>query len=391
MATDTARVLESASGHLAPVTCLALSPDGSTLVTGSRDATAILWRIHGNSATTTNTGSSTMADPGLVAAAAAAAAGGSSIAEGGEGNSSVIDSRRRRVEGPLHVLRGHVDELVCCCVHADLDLVVTSSRTKGVLLHSITRGRYLRRLPVHHADLVAVSAEGIIVVFDKVSRVLQTFTVNGALIVAKLLPSWEGNVSSIEISKDGLYAVIGTSCGRPLPSTSSLTPGKGLSTSDSGRYASQHSPQWAAVGPCPSCGEKLGNHSSDCSLSKINRQFDEQARLERSDSRGIRPPIGLRSEGSIVMRRSESGLIRYTSNTRQSDDLQRSESGKGKTGSGIRQSEESGGVRRGDSGGSMDSRPHVEPQPAIILLELYTLEVRTTFILLNRCVFTIGI
>ena len=43
---DGAKTIESASGHLAPVTCLALSPDSNYLVTGSRDSTVILWRIH---------------------------------------------------------------------------------------------------------------------------------------------------------------------------------------------------------------------------------------------------------------------------------------------------------------------------------------------------------
>ncbi|KAM0849147.1 hypothetical protein ACQ4PT_053922 [Festuca glaucescens] len=43
---DGARTIETASGHIAPVTCLALSPDNNYFVTGSRDTTIILWRIH---------------------------------------------------------------------------------------------------------------------------------------------------------------------------------------------------------------------------------------------------------------------------------------------------------------------------------------------------------
>uniref|UniRef100_A0A0A9DBP3 Uncharacterized protein n=1 Tax=Arundo donax TaxID=35708 RepID=A0A0A9DBP3_ARUDO len=43
---DGAKTIETASVHLAPVTCLVLSPDSNYLVTGSRDTTVILWRIH---------------------------------------------------------------------------------------------------------------------------------------------------------------------------------------------------------------------------------------------------------------------------------------------------------------------------------------------------------
>jgi len=294
-----------------------------------------------------------MSDPALVAAAASAAGGASNLA--GDGNTNA-DSRRRRVEGPLHVLRGHVDEIVSCCVNADLDLVVTSSLTKGVLLHSITRGRFLRRLGVDRADLVALSPEGIIVVFDKATRVLQSFSVNGVLVTAKLLPSWEGNISSIVISKDGLHAVIGTSCLLPDGSRPPV-PRKNTAESEALRYGGQHSPQWSMVGSCPSCGGKSKMHSANCKLSRSTQLRDDppgpQITLSRTSSGYPR------SDASIVMRRSESGLVRYTS-------------------SNMRRFKESGGMRIEDAEGSTEiqqSRPHIEPQPAIILLELYSLEV----------------
>ena len=45
VSSDGAKTLETAFGHCAPVTCLALSPDNNFLVTGSRDCTVLLWRI----------------------------------------------------------------------------------------------------------------------------------------------------------------------------------------------------------------------------------------------------------------------------------------------------------------------------------------------------------
>lgn len=212
IATDNAHALETALGHCAPITCLGLSPDGSTLVTGSKDATVILWHIL--SVANSGVASSTSDTASVVEAAAAVR---SSATDGTEANASMVEFRRRHVEGPVYVLRGHVDEVVCCCVNYELDLVVSSSRSRGVLLHSITRGRFLRRLPVERADMVALSSQGIVVVFNKLSRVLQTYTENGHLVASKLLPSWEGSISSLVVSVDGLHAVIGTSCGRQLP------------------------------------------------------------------------------------------------------------------------------------------------------------------------------
>jgi WD40 repeat protein len=244
IATDDAHALETALGHCAPITCLGLSPDGSTLVTGSKDATVILWHIL--SAANSGVASSTSDTASVVEAAAAVRSTGAT--EAAEANASMVEFRRRHVEGPVYVLRGHVDEVICCCVNHELDLVVSSSRSRGVLLHSIARGRFLRRLPVDRADLVALSSEGIIVIFNRFSRVLQTFTENGHLVASKLLPSWEGTISSLVVSRDGLHAVIGTSCARPVPpdgsrwQSKSITPATATAT-DGGRNFGAPQPQ----------------------------------------------------------------------------------------------------------------------------------------------------
>lgn len=251
IATDNAYASETALGHCAPITCLGLSPDGSTLVTGSKDATVILWHIL--SVANSGVASSTSDTASVVEAAAAVR---SSVTEATEANASMVEFRRRHVEGPVYVLRGHVDEVVCCCVNHELDLVVSSSRSRGVLLHSITRGRFLRRLPVERADMVALSSEGIVVVFNRFSRVLQTYTENGHLVASKLLPSWEGSISSLVVSVDGLHAVIGTSCGRPLPPD-----GRWQSKSVPATDGVQQPRQWDVV------GEQSDHHTRNASTS----------------------------------------------------------------------------------------------------------------------------
>ncbi|KAF8392843.1 hypothetical protein HHK36_021082 [Tetracentron sinense] len=51
------------------------------------------------------------------------------------------NSRSRRIECPLHVLRGHLREISCCYVSSDLGIIVSCSHSSDVLLHSIRRGR----------------------------------------------------------------------------------------------------------------------------------------------------------------------------------------------------------------------------------------------------------
>lgn len=355
--TDTAHVVQSVAGHCAPITCLALSPDGSTLVTGSQDATAILWRIQGS-----GTGSSTIAKSDLLSSNIVGS--NPPLCEpSGEGTPSTAVGLKswRYVEGPLHVLRGHVDELLSCCVNAELDLVVSSSQTKGVLLHSVGQGRYLRPLVIDtRADIVALSPAGIIVVFDKVSRVLNTFTVNGNLVTAKLLPSWEGNVSSIVISRDGLHAVIGTSCSQSLHTSRMQQTLAKMRSADPepSRYSSQHSPQWYMVGQCPSCGGKSRMHTPDCQFS---RSSDGHANFERykaklnadSPASDICPP----HDASTATGRAQ--MVPVSSSIQETK---------------AAASHLRAGLSPGAS--SVELRPQVDAKPAIILVELHTLEVR---------------
>ncbi|KAH9311229.1 hypothetical protein KI387_026264, partial [Taxus chinensis] len=184
---ENAKTLESAVGHCAPVTCLAVSPDGGTLVTGSRDASAILWRLHRNSGKAL----SSMSD--------------SSVRSG-----TTMDGRKRYIEGPLHVLRGHISEVTCCCLNSDLDLVVSCSRLGGVLLHSIRTGRLIRRLEVNGSDILSLSSEGIIIIWDKPSQQLRTFTLNGIPVARTTLYPFPGDITCIEISQDGKSVLFGT-------------------------------------------------------------------------------------------------------------------------------------------------------------------------------------
>lgn len=189
---DGAKTLEVARGHCAPVTCLALSPDGIYLVTGSRDATVLLWRLHRISTADSSTGSG----------------GPASASTSAKPNILVEKSRRHRIEGPMHVLRGHLGEIVCCAVSSDLGIVVSCSKSSDVLLHTTRRGRLIRRLVGVEAHAVSLSSDGIMIVWNKSLDSLSTFTLNGTFIAKSQLPV-SSSLSCMEISVDGRCALVG--------------------------------------------------------------------------------------------------------------------------------------------------------------------------------------
>ncbi|KAM3397586.1 BEACH domain-containing protein C2 [Capsicum galapagoense] len=195
ISSDGAKTLEVARGHCAPVTCLALSPDSYYLVTGSRDATVLLWRIH--RASTPRSSSTAEASPGSGTPSTSSTP-----------NSSRDKSKRHRIEGPIHVLRGHLGEILCCCVSSDLGIVVSCSSSSDVLIHTIRRGRLVRRLVGVEAHSVCLSSDGIIMAWNKSHKTLSTFTLNGILIGRTQFPLCS-TISCMEVSVDGQNALLG--------------------------------------------------------------------------------------------------------------------------------------------------------------------------------------
>ncbi|GFP82298.1 beach domain-containing protein lvsc [Phtheirospermum japonicum] len=196
---DGARTLEIARGHCAPVTCLSISPDSNYLVTGSRDSTVLLWRINRSSVSRSSSSPEPSSNPGTP----------TSPGSGTTGNNSAHKTRgHRRIEGPVHVLRGHLGDITCCSVSSDLGIVASCSNSSDVLLHSIRRGRLVRRLVGVEAHSLCLSSDGILITWNKYRCTLSTYTLNGTLVAMKRLPFSSG-ISCIEVSVDGCSALVG--------------------------------------------------------------------------------------------------------------------------------------------------------------------------------------
>lgn len=138
----TGTVIQSVWRHKDTVTCLALCEDNHTLVTGSRDTTIMVWDLVVQS-----------------------------------------DSRQPPIApNPRHILFGHDDEVVCLAVRSDLDMVVSGSKDRTVIVHTLRQGRYVRTIRHPNKgriDLVAIDDDGHIIMYSKDDLTLHAFTVNG--------------------------------------------------------------------------------------------------------------------------------------------------------------------------------------------------------------------
>jgi hypothetical protein len=135
------RTLQSLRAHTDVVSCLALTRDGGTLVTGSRDTTLMVWAV-------------------------------GSSARGGPPQLS---------EKPRHVLHGHDDEVTCVVVSAEVNTVLSGSRDGTAIVYSLRSGVYLRT--IHHpadqsVDLVALGATGWIALCSLTDRTIHACSLN---------------------------------------------------------------------------------------------------------------------------------------------------------------------------------------------------------------------
>ena len=137
--TSDGRTAQSLRAHTDVVSCLALSKEGGTLVTGSRDTTLMVWAV-----------TQGRAAPHIA-------------------------------EKPRHVLQGHDDEVLCVVVSSDLNTVLSGSRDGSAIIYTLRSGQYMRSVQQpdgHSVDLVALSASGGLVLYSLADNSLHSYTIN---------------------------------------------------------------------------------------------------------------------------------------------------------------------------------------------------------------------
>ncbi|XP_043919368.1 lipopolysaccharide-responsive and beige-like anchor protein [Protopterus annectens] len=177
--TDTGKLTQVIFGHRDVVTCLARSESyiggDCYVLSGSRDATLLLWYWSGK-------------------------------------NSSVGENPASEFATPRAILTGHDCEITCAAVCAELGLVISGSKEGPCLIHSMN-GDLLRTLDgpekCVRPRLIQASTEGHCVIYYE-KGFLCVFSVNGKLLTSMEL---EDNTRAMLMSRDGQYLLTGGDAG----------------------------------------------------------------------------------------------------------------------------------------------------------------------------------
>ncbi|CAI7858391.1 unnamed protein product [Closterium sp. NIES-54] len=115
------KVVRTIRAHNDVVTCLAVSAQGTSIVTGSADTTVMVWEVE-----------------------------------------RTARSRPEHVvyDKPRLVLCGHDDAVTCVAVRSELDLVVSGSTDGTIILYTLHRGRFLRSLALPSTSSSSSSLRG---------------------------------------------------------------------------------------------------------------------------------------------------------------------------------------------------------------------------------------
>ena len=139
----------------------------------------------------------------------------SAAASGNHGAEGVPVHGRGLLRGPHYVLKGHREGVARVAVSTDLGIVVAVSPRAGSTFHCLLSGRFLRAIPELRGDLVAVSSEGLIAVWERRHNTVRLATVNGDIVHAA---SFEGTLplfSALVVAADGDYIIVGTEAAAP--------------------------------------------------------------------------------------------------------------------------------------------------------------------------------
>ncbi|XP_036280743.1 lipopolysaccharide-responsive and beige-like anchor protein isoform X3 [Pipistrellus kuhlii] len=173
--TDTGKLIQVVFGHWGVVTCLTRSESyiggNCYILSGSRDATLLLWYWNGKS-------------------------------------NGIGDNPGSGTTTPRAILTGHDYPITCAAICAELGLVLSGSTEGPCLIHSMN-GDLLRTLEGPEnclkPKLIQASREGHCVIFYE-NGFFCTFSVNGKL---QATMETEDNIRAIQLSRDGQYLLTG--------------------------------------------------------------------------------------------------------------------------------------------------------------------------------------
>ncbi|MFN6493207.1 WD40 repeat domain-containing protein, partial [Nostoc sp. DedQUE03] len=189
-------------GHEQEVNCLAFSPDGKFIVSGSIDGILCLWDLQGNLITQQWQGH----EEGVIAIAFSSNSD-SIVSVGFDGTVCLWDLQGNAITQPWHK---HEAKIICVAFSPDRKFIVSGSSDSTVRLWDI-QGNPIGQ-PWHghegHVNSVAFSPDGKFIISGSCDQTIRLWNINGNPITQP----WrghEGQVNSLAFSPDGKFIISG--------------------------------------------------------------------------------------------------------------------------------------------------------------------------------------
>jgi WD40 repeat protein len=196
-------LIRTLTGHSDEVNSVAISPDGKTLVSGSDDKTIKIWHLADGTLIRTLTGHSDSVY---------------SVAMSKDGQTLVSGSRDKTIkiwqiaDGTLiRTLTGHSDSVYSFAISPDGKTLVSGSADKTIKIWHLADGTLIRTLTGHSNSVtsVAMSKDGQTLVSGSADKTIKIWHLaDGTLI--RTLTGHSDSVSSVAMSKDGKTLVTGS-------------------------------------------------------------------------------------------------------------------------------------------------------------------------------------
>ena len=190
-------LLHTLTGHSESINCLAMSPDGQMLVSGSEDNTIKLWDLQAGELLSTLEGH----EAGVKSVAMSP--DGQMLASGGADRTIKL-WRLSEINAPTHTLTGHSDWVKCLAITPDGQMLASGSQDKTIKLWQLDTGELKNTLIGHWGEVncIAIAPDGQTLTSCSWDETIQLWQL-GTGKQLHSLSGHQGAVAAVAISPDG--------------------------------------------------------------------------------------------------------------------------------------------------------------------------------------------
>jgi len=185
------------TGHSESINCIAMTPNGKMLVSGSEDNTLKLWNLQKRKYIATLEGH----EAGVKSVAFSP---DGKILVSGSADNTIKLWQLPKVKAPTHTLTGHSDWVKCLAISPDGQILASGSQDKTIKLWNLATGELKSTLAGHWREVnnLAISPDGRTLISCSGDETIQLWNLD----TLKPLQSFEGHqgaVAAVAISPDG--------------------------------------------------------------------------------------------------------------------------------------------------------------------------------------------